>query len=252
MIKFYAQNLVKHSVITTSSENLLFPASNIKHPFRSKVFRSLTGSDSIVFDLGETSEIDSVLIVPDKVNGFGASSFTLELNGTSNFDAPAFSVALDINQTHELALAEFSIQEYRFARLVMTSTLGYCELSKIFIGKKTDFNNEVSIDYGWSYRETSLSSEKKNAYGQRFIDSRPRQKRLSFALRALNKDELDEVFNIIDTNGDENSFFVRIGTGEIINNPDRFAGNFFLSDYPSITNRSFGLYDLSMSLEEAM
>jgi hypothetical protein len=41
------------------------------------------------------------------------------------------------------------------------------------------------------------------------------------------------------------------GDDTMVNDPDRFAGMFFLETVPSITNKSFGLYDISMNLEEA-
>lgn len=252
MIKILATNLVDQSVISATSENLLFPLSNLKHPFRSKVFRSTSNSTSVVFDLLETSEIDSIMVVPEKRNGFGVASITLELNATSDFSTPGFSVALEINTKHNLAKAFFALQEYRFARIVLTSTLGYCEVSKVFIGKAIEFENGSGIDLGWKYQDKTLSTSKKNGYGQKFIDKRPRQKNISFALRALNQDELDQVFELYDGNGSTKPFFMFLGTADMINDPARFSGMFFMENEPDILNRSFALYDLGVQIEEAM
>lgn len=252
MIKFYSGNLLDQATITVSSENALFPKSNLTHPFRSRVFRSQDDLVTVTFDFQETSLVDSVIIVPDLVSGFGVNIGTFKLNGSSNFASPAFINAITFNHTHGLAYAEFSEQSFRFAELELESSLGYCELSKVFIGKKIDFDEQVSIDFGWTYKSDTLSIIKKNAYGQKFIDARPRQKKLSFALRTLNKDELDQVFEIYDTCGEEKPFFIRLGSTDIINDPDRFGGMYYMTDIPQIINKSFGLYDLAMSLEEAM
>lgn len=252
MIKFYSGNLINQAVITASSENALFPASNLKHPFRSKVFRSQTNSSNLVFDFQETSEVDSVIIVPDSQAGFGISTATLKLNATSNFTSPAFTQACTFNTTHGIGYAEFAQQDFRFARLDLASSLGYCELSKVFIGKKIDFDGEVSIDMGWGYKLDTLSSTRKNLYGQRFTDSRPRQKKMNFSLRSLNPDELDQLLALYDSCGEEKPFFIRLGTTEIINDPDRFGGMFYMTDVPQIVNKSFRLYDLTISVEEAM
>lgn len=251
MIKLYSNNLIEQAVIAASSENAQFPKENLQDYRRTKVFRSTSNSSSITFDLQETSLIDSIIIVDEPRNGFGISTITLELNATSDFTTPAFTQALTLNETHGIAHAEFAQQSYRFARLVMTSTLGYCELSKVFLGEKIEFPNNMGIDLGWSYQDDELSTVKKNRYGQRFIDVIARQKSLSFAIRSMNADELDQIMEIYDQKGKTKPFYVRIGDDTIVNDPDRFAGVFFLESIPSVINKSFGLYDLSMSIEEA-
>ena len=251
MIKFYSNNLIEQAVITASTENAQFPKENIQDYRRTKVFRSTNNSSWVVFDFQETSLIDSIVLVDEPRNGFGVSTITLELNATNEWSSPALTQALTLNETHGIAHAEFAEQSYRFARLVMTSTLGYCELSKLFIGQKIEFPNNMGIDLGWSYQDDELSTVRKNRYGQRFIDVITRQKSFGFAIRSMNADELDQIMEIYDNKGKTKPFFVRIGDDTIVNDPDRFAGIFFLESIPSVTNKSFGLYDLSMSIEEA-
>lgn len=252
MIKFYATNLVDQAVLSASTENLLFPKSNIQHMFRTKVFRSTTNSDSVTFDLGETSQIDSVIVVPHTRDGFGFNAASLKLNGTSNFASPAFTQALTLNHTHGFGYAEFTEKEYRFANIAMTSTSGFCELANIFLGKKIEFESGTGVDFGWTYQDDELSIVKRNAYGQRFTDVKTRQRKFGWSLKSLNKDELDQVFELYDLCGETKPFFFRLGDDTMINDPDRFAGMFFLSSVPVITNKAFNLYDLSMSVEEAM
>lgn len=252
MIKFYATNLIDQATITASTENLLFPKSNIQHDFRTKVWRSTTNSDEVIFDLGETSDIDSILIVPNPREGFGFITATLELNATSDFSSPAFSQALTINHTHGLAYAEFATQSYRFARLVLTSTAGYCEVSNLFLGEKIEFDSGAGVDFGWSYQDDELSITKRNSYGQRFTDVKTRQRKFSWAIRSINPDELDQIFEIYDRCGETKPFFFRLGDSSMVNDPVRFSGMYFLSAIPSISNKAFALYDLGMSVEEAM
>jgi hypothetical protein len=150
------------------------------------VFRSTSNSSSVIFDLQETSLIDSIIIVDEPRNGFGISTVTLQLNGTSDFSSPAFTQAITLNDTHGIGHAEFAEQSYRFARLVMTSTLGYCELSKVFIGQKIQFENNMGIDLGWTYQDDELSIVKKNRYSQRFVDVISRIKSMNFSIRSMN------------------------------------------------------------------
>lgn len=252
MIKFYSSNLLDQALLTPSSQNLLFPVTNLNHPFRTKVFRSTSNTSNLVMDFGETSEMDSILVVDDPRNGFGVSTITLELNTVNTWTTPAFSQVLTMNTYQGLAYAEFPLKTYRYARLVMTSTLGYCELSKFFIGKAIGFESGMGIDLGWNFADKELSTVKENRYGQKFVDVVARQRQMSFSINTMTKDELDQVFEVYDSKGITEPFFVRIGTDGMINDKDRFAGMFYLNSIPSITNKAFGLYDISMTLEEAM
>lgn len=252
MISFYADNLIDQSNITASTENALFPASNLTHAFRTKVFRSTSNSDSVVFDFLENSEVDSIIIVDNPRAGFGVTTVTLELNATNNWTSPAFSQVVTLNQVHGIGHAEFATQNYRFARIVMTSTLGYCELSKVFIGKKIAFANGMGIDLGWTYQDQDLSSVRENSYGQKFVDLKTRRRRISFSIKSMNPDEFDQVMEIYDAKSITKPFFMRLGCDDIINDTDRFSGMFYMDSVPPITNKSFGLYDISKTLEEAM
>ena len=252
MIAFYSDNLIDSATISASSENLLFPKSNLTDFRRSKVFRSTSNSDSLVFDFGSVKSLDSIIIVDEPRKGFGVTSLTIQLNSTNTWTSPAFSQVLTINSTHGYAFADFSVQSFRYARLVMTSSLGYCELSNLFMGQKLSFASGLGIDFGWTYQDKDLSIIKENRYGQKFTDIISRQRVLNFAINSMNKDELDQVLKIYDDKGVRKPFFVKIGSTTMINDFTRFSGMFFLNSIPAITNKSFGLYDISMNLEEAM
>lgn len=252
MISFYSDNLVDQANVTVSSENLLFPKSNLKDSRRTKIFRSNSNSDSIVFDFQETSIVDSILLVDDHRNGFGFSIAILEMNGTNEWSDPAFSQAITINHAQGFAFAEFPQESYRFARLVLSSTLGYCEVSKVFIGKKIAFANGMGINLGWTYQDKELSTIKENRYGQKFIDVITRQKQINFSITSMDPDELDQVLEIYDNKGSTKPFWMRLGCADMINDQDRFAGMYYMTAVPGITNRSFALYDISMTIEEAM
>lgn len=247
---FYSNNLIDNSTMTASSENLNFPPSNLKDPRRTKVFRTLTNSDTLILDFQETSEIDSIFIVDEPRNGFGVSTLSFDLNATSNFTSPAYSDSLTFSTTHGVGFKSFPIQNYRFCRISLTSTLGYCELSKVFIGKAIDLGK--GPNFSWSYQDKDLSIVKENRYGQRFVDIITRQKQVNMAFSLLNKDQLDKIFQIYDEKSNTKPFFFSVGCSTMINDPNRFAGMVYLNSIPVITNTSFGRYSLSMTLEEAM
>lgn len=247
----YSQNLVDQSVLTPSTENALFPVENIQDYRRSKVFRSTTNSDNIVFDFGETSDVNTVFLISDKRNGFGFSTITLQFNATNTWGSPAASEVVTFSTEHGIGFTEFTTtHSYRFCRAVITSTLGYCEVANLFLGKKDDLIR--SINFGWSYRDLELVNQKTNRYGQIFSDIISRQKVITCSIQHMTKDNLDEFFKVYDSKGESRPFFIRLGCAEMSNDYRRFSGMVFFQDVPTVVNPNFNKYNVTMTLREAM
>jgi len=245
--KLMGENLVDNSTLTASSENLLFPVSNIQDSRRSKVFRSTTNSDSIVFDMQETSTIDTIFIVADKRAGFGVSTVTVEFNATNTWGAPAYSTAVTFSTIHGIGFVELATPiAYRFARVVMASTLGYCELSKIFIGSSLALTR--SINFGWTIKDEELSQKSRNRYNQLFVDVISRQKIINFSMSYLDKNDLDLINSVLDDRGETKPFYIILGCDTMVNDNRRFSGPVFLDDIPTITNPFFNKYSLTTSV----
>lgn len=252
--KFLANNLVDQASIFTSSENSQFPASNIKHDFRTKVYRSTSNSDNIVFDFGSIEDVDHVAICDNWQDGFGVATVTIEANATDTWGTPAFSTTMTLDTTFGVSIkALSSTQSYRFWRLVLTSTLGYCELSHVFIGKASSVSTN-GVSYGWSYRNQDITKVSTSRYGQEFIDDITQRKELSnLSFKVMNTTEIDTIFEVYDQRRTTKPFYVKVGddTNSIISNEDRFNGLYKLTSMPSVSNPSaFGLYDVTLSVRE--
>jgi len=246
--KICSDNLVEQAVITASTENALFPKENIQDYRRSKVFRSTSNSDNLIFDLQETSEINTVFIVADKRAGFGVSTVTIEFNATSNFTSPAYSIAVPFSTTFGIGFVEFATINYRFARIVMTSTLGYCEMGKVFIGKSIPLTR--SINFGWSIKDEELSTKSFNRYGQIFADVLFRQKVINVSMNLLDKLDLDLMNQMLDDRGETKPLYIILGCSEMVVDNRRFSGPVYLTDVPTITNTFFNKYAMSLSMRE--
>jgi len=251
-IKFYSTNLIDQSVITASTENSLFPASNLSDPRRTKVFRSTTNSDEIVFDFQETSQVNAVFLTDNPFDGFGISTAVAKFNGTNTWASPAATESLTFDATFGYGMNDFTTtHSYRFMRLDLTSSLSYCELSNLFVGKSIELLNGRSINYGWTYQSKDNSKITENRYGQRFSDVINRQKQLNISFSNLSKDHLDQIFEIYDDKGLTKPFYIQLGCSTMINNNNRFSGMVYFNSIPQITNRFFNNYSMSMTLEEA-
>ena len=249
-LKFFSTNLVDIATLTPSSVNLNFPASNLTDPRRSKVFRSTSNSSNLVLDFGSAKDVDSIFLVDEPRSGFGISALTFQFNSTNSWTTPAYSDTLSFSSTYGMGYKIFTNQNYRYARLVLTSTLGYCELSKVFLGKSIDLGR--GPNFNWSYQDKELSTIKENRYGQRFVDVISRQKVLSIQLTLLTKTQLDQIFEFYDAKSTTKPFYVVIGDDTMTTDHRRFSGMVYMNSIPTITNTSFGRYSVSISLEEAM
>ena len=252
--KFLANNLVDTASISASSVNSQFPVSNIQHDFRTKVYRSTSNNDSIVFDLGSIEDVDHVAICDNWQDGFGVTSVTIEANGTDSWGAPAFSTSMTLDNTFGVSIkALSSTQSYRFWRLVLTSTLGYCEISHVFIGLASSISTN-GVSYGWNYRNQDLKIVGVSRYGQEYIDDITTRKELNnMSFKVMNTAEIDKIFEVYDNRRTVKPFYVKVGddTNSIISNEDRFNGLYKLVSSPTVTNPSaFGLYDVSLSVRE--
>jgi hypothetical protein len=245
----YDNSYVPTATLTASTTNALFPLTNINDNRRSKVWRSTTNSDNIVINFGSAKEVDSFFIVCDKRGNFGFSTITLEFNSTDSWGSPAATESITFSNTFKVGLKDFATKNYQYVRIVLTSSLGYCEVSNIYLGKRIDMDRSISFD--WTYKSDDLSNSKTNRYGQRFTDETIRQTTISGALRLLDKDQLDQFFSVYDNVGEKKPFFIQLGCDEMTNDNRRYSGMVYFSSLPQITNTSFNRYNLSMTLIEA-
>lgn len=255
MIKFLANNMVETASITASTTNAQYPVSNLQHDFRTKVWRSTSNSDNVVFDLGSIEDVDHVAVVDNWKNGFGVATITVEANATDSWGTPAFSTTITLDSTHGIGIKTLSsTQTYRFWRLVLTSTLGYCELAYVFIGK-SDTLTTNGIDYGYSYMSDDLKKVSTTRYGQEYIDDIGTRKQLNgLSFRVMNNTEMDVLFNVFDNRRTVKPFICKIGddTNTVISDEDRLNGLYKMVKAPSVIAKTIGYWDVKIDLKEQM
>lgn len=252
--KVYTQNLAgRGATFVGSSENSIYPASNVGHDFKSKVFRSTSNGDNLVIDFGSIETVNTFMIVPSS-EGFGIETLTLELNSTDSWGSPQYSQAITFNEEYGFGYATFADINVRFARLVMTSTLGFCEVSKVFLGTPSfdPASNDLAI--GFSFKENDLSRRQSNEDGQEFVDIRSKKTELRGKIDYMNQSELDQIIRITDEVSVVHPLWLRIDetTGaNVADNPLRLSGYFKSNTDLTYSNSAFGLYSLNMSFSEA-
>lgn len=252
-IQFLSNNLITTSVLTASTENAQYPLTNVNVDRRTKTYRSTSNSDNIVIDLGTAEAVDTFAIVDNWQNGFGVTAITIEANGTDSWGAPAFSTTATLDTTFGVSVASFASQSYRFWRIVLTSTLGYCEVANMFLGTASKITTN-GVSYNWNYRNRDLSTQSENRYGQKFIDDIGTRKEINnLQFQILDKDEQDVIFGVYDYVRTVKPFFIYfpLETDSLSNNDDRYNGMYYFKSEPSFQNVNSGYYNTSLSIEEA-
>jgi hypothetical protein len=252
--KFYFRNLALDAVITPSTENAQFPASNIADARRSKVFRSTTNSDHIYFDFGAAESIDSFFMVGHTFDGLGIVTASLELNNVATWTSGApVTIPITIDTENDMAFGDVGTPgNYRYAKLIITSTLGYCEIGKIFIGLGSDLGTENDFQYPLSIKFSNNSTIQRNRYGQKFIDEIREQKIFGGEMRSMTNDEVEEIHDLARQCSTTKPFFMRISNVNVFNDTDRLSGYYYLRDEPEFTFDRGGYWSVKLGLEEGM
>jgi hypothetical protein len=249
--KFYWNNLSLEAVLSPSSENAQFPVENIQDARRTKVFRSTSNADHIYFDFGAAESIDSVVAVGHTINGLGFSTATIELNNVATWTMGALaSIPLTIDTLNDIAFGSLvSPVNARYAKLILTSTLGYCEVAKLFIGKMDEVGTN---DFGFpvNFQLDNKAIIQRNRYGQKFVDEITTQKLFSGSIQAMTNDECEKIYELASECSTTRPFFMRIEGAQIFNDGNRVAGYYYLKDDPVFSYTTGGFWSVGLSLEE--
>ncbi len=250
--KFYFNNLALDAVLTPETENAQFPAENIQDARRTKVFRSTSNADYIYFDFGSAESIDSVFLCGHILDGLGFTTASLELNSVATWVGAAPStIAITVDAENNLAFGELGTPvSYRYAKLILTSTLGYCEVSKIFIGLGENLGTENDFSYPLGITFANNSTIQKNRYGQRFVDEINEQKTFRGDLRSMTNAECEVIHDLARQCSNTKPFFMRISNVNIFTDNDRVNGYYYLTQEPQFSYESGGFWSVSLAMEE--
>ena len=247
---FLAENLIKEADLTPSSENAQYPISNLLDDRRSKVFRSTDNNLNIVIDFGTQRDVNVVALVDSGLDTFGFNSCTIELNNSDTWVTPIYSASVDMDVINSFAYHVLdNTYNVRYARLVFTNTIGYCEVSKVFIGMSADIG-ELCFNYPIQYKASSNKRIEKNRLGQRFIDEVNSQKELSGSINTMTKEEATPLMELLDYCASTRPVWIIFPEGNITENNNRLNGYYYLTDEPSWSFVVGNYWNISLDFEE--
>lgn len=244
---FFAFNEIRS--VTADNEDPFYPASNLlEHP-TFKEFRSQTESAVLVFDLLNTTPVDSLLLCGNVSTGeIQATSITLEANTSNVWTSPAHSQTYELtldDQLHNLVYLSFETKAFRYWRLTINNPTGtYAGLSNVYLGPRT----ELAVDLGYTFSMMGRSDINKGRYGQRFIDKLPDLRQFECSMSVMNQAERDTLAAIVHSCSTHKPLWMVLSPGESLYE----AGYFYFEETPEFENQAYRIYNTSFTLEEVV
>lgn len=149
-IRFSYTNLTDTAILTPSSQLSTLPASNLKNPLPTCVWRtSGKTSENLVIDLGSAQQAALVALIG--YNLTSAAAVTLQANSSDAWSSPPFSQSL---QHHgSIIIKFFDSAQYRYWRLLLADPDNpddFIQLGRLWLGRyfqpDRDFSKDLSID----------------------------------------------------------------------------------------------------------
>jgi hypothetical protein len=181
-IQFFYNNLFDSATLTASSEDSDFPASNLQHAFRTKVWRTAgatAGTANLVIDHGSAKAVTAIILT--NYNWASApGTFDLEFNATDAWGAPSatvdltsvFAVTPDTYGNRNVILSTFASKSYRYNRLNIVYSPGATptdwDLGRIFIGTYFEPTNDYRYQHSEKIIDPSYISQ--SVGGQDHVD----------------------------------------------------------------------------------
>lgn len=174
--RIFSDNLADYSstVITAASASLDLPVANVRHPHRTRPYRTgtATAAEWVKFDLGSAKAVDSLILLDHTLTA-GDSAIALEGNATDSWGSPSFSQALTFN-ADVIAAVLAAAQTYRWWRITFTkSAAGETrDIGRIFLGVAYECELSPKLPQGWEIKRNDLSTTDRARGGQTYSDIR--------------------------------------------------------------------------------
>lgn len=210
---FYSNHVdIAGAVITPSTEDASFPASNLANELKSKVWRTKTtqAAENVVFDLLTAKAVTSVIIFAHTLLNTD-TNIKLEGNATNSWGAPSFTQALTWDATAIKAV--FASQSFRYWRVSFTkASAGVSrDIGRIFLGTYTDTSVQPDFD-GFTRERADLSVRQRTTGGQIYTDVRSNYRVINLDWAAVPQADVTALDTIAVAVGTFKSFFVQIDT----------------------------------------
>ena len=180
---FLYDNLFDSATLTASTEDSSFPATNLQHSFKTKVWTTdNAGTANLVIDYGSATSVTAVVLIGYDW-GSAPGTLDMEFNATDAWGAPSATEALtwvadpDAYGNVNVIIKTFSALNYRYNRLNVVHAPGDWNLGRIFIGNYFEPTRTYRDHYEYPIIDPSYIQQ--TVSGQKHVDEITKYRRKS-------------------------------------------------------------------------
>ena len=226
-IFFLYENQFDTATVTSSSAATAFPVSNLKNPFRTKVWRTAGGTPgtaTLDIDLGiGTKSITCVALI-----GYSWTSapgtLQVEFDDSANHGSPEHTETLTwaanptVNGNYGTIIKTFTSKDERYIRLNVVNAAGDWDLGRIFLGTYFQPTRNYTMDWSSSIVDPSIVSQ--TIGGQDHIDEIEMYREFSFSFLVSTQAQWELFQKMVRNIGVSKDFFIAF---DYTNEPDEMT-----------------------------
>ena len=203
--------------ITASASATGYPVSNLTSTAPWKIWRSTvtTGDQWVKIDLGTSRSMAACFLRNVLIHAGGAVRF--QANATDSWGYPTINTAFTIPSTARTKVLSllFSAQSLRWVRILFVNTATVSQAVELGIAFPTSpLTIAAGLGRGLTMARADLSLHLVSVGGQRQVDRRSQQFRLSVDPNALDETERDQMLALFDTVGTFQPWFLMLDTAD--------------------------------------
>lgn len=242
------RNLFDDATLQASNSLLRMPVDNLKGEDVATKYRSLSGSASILIDLGSVIEVDTFALI-------GLTAETVRCRVSETDPSGVGGEVLDETDTVDQRYSQsiFLLPAAIPARYVLFdlyhSTMGYVEAGRGVIGAKSLLSRNPSYNWGRGYVDLSIRTRMRG--GQLRITEEPEYRTLSATFENLNEADYEDIVEAIDRENGTHKDVLFISDVE----SDNLARNSLwglMADIGQVIEPYFQLYTKTYNIEERL
>ena len=256
----YVNYLDDASPIESSSEQTNFPVENVINPFRSKSWRSTIGQiedQYLRFDCGFQVR-PTTLIITNEQKGIQLSPLAvikLRGNNDGNWATPQCEHTITWHESIITKLISPYFGSYRFWELYIddpNNVANYIEIGNVFLGESVSFTSS-DVKFGWKHKIVDDSDKTESDGNEPWFDKKTLRDKIDFDMEYMNKIDWDALQKMIRKVGKHKPFYVHLDPDlKISANQNELCRYVRLQDTPDVPNVFLDMYNISLTLEEAV
>jgi hypothetical protein len=254
-ILFLFENQFDTATVTSSSEAVGFPPSNLKNPFRTKVWRTLGGTPgtaTLDIDLGSGTKSVNCVALTGYSWTAAPATLQLEFDDSADHGSPEHTETLTwaanptVNGNYGTIIKTFTSKDERYIRLNVVYGPGDWDLGRIFIGNYFQPVKNYKIEWTENIIDSSIMSQ--SIGGQDHIDEIEKYRQFGFSFLISTQPQWELFQKMMNYVGFSKDLFIAF---DYTNEPDEMTIYGKFTNFSAMTNVGISYKQMNLIFKES-